>query len=111
MSESDEEVQAAEAASEPKMSSQSLQGIDENVVKAIPITLNVEVGKTKLKLKDLMAVAQGTVLELDRAVGDLMDIKVNNSVIAKGEVVTIGNNKLGIRILEIVSPMDRIRDV
>ena len=85
--------------------------INQNVVKAIPITLNVEVGKTKLKLKDLMAVAQGTVLELDRSVGELMDIKVNDLVIAKGEVVTVDNNKLGIRVLEIVSPMERIRDV
>lgn len=86
-------------------------GIDQNVVKSIPITLNVEVGKTKLKLRDLMAVAQGTVLELDRSVGELMDIKVNDLVIAKGEVVTVDNNKLGIRVLEIVSPMERIRDV
>lgn len=85
--------------------------IDQNVVKSIPITLNVEVGKTKLKLKDLMAVAQGTVLELDRSVGELMDIKVNDLVIAKGEVVTVDNNKLGIRVLEIVSPMERIRDL
>ena len=89
----------------------SLDGINQNVVKSIPITLNVEVGKTKLKLKDLMAVAQGTVLELDRSVGELMDIKVNDLVIAKGEVVTVENNKLGIRVLEIVSPMERIRDV
>ena len=83
--------------------------IDEEVVKSIPITLNVEVGKTKLKLKDLLAVAQGTVLELDRSVGDLLDIKVNDAVIAKGEVVAISQNKLGVRILEIVSPMERAR--
>ena len=89
----------------------SLDAINQNVVKSIPITLNVEVGKAKLKLKELMAVAQGTVLELDRSVGELMDIKVNDLVIAKGEVVTVENNKLGIRVLEIVSPMERIRDV
>jgi len=89
----------------------SSDAINQNIVKSIPITLNVEVGKTKLKLKDLMAVAQGTVLELDRSVGELMDIKVNDLVIAKGEVVTVDNNKLGIRVLEIVSPMERIRDV
>ena len=56
-----------------------------------------------------MAVAQGTVLELDRTEGDLMDIKVNESVIAKGEVVTLPGSKLGIRELEIVSPLERIR--
>ena len=62
-----------------------------------------------LQLKDLLAVAQGTVLELDRSVGDLLDIKVNDAVIAKGEVVAISQNKLGVRILEIVSPMERAR--
>ena len=110
---SEEEGQGAEEEngvdSEP--SEMSSEAINQNVVKSIPITLNVEVGKTKLKLKDLMAVAQGTVLELDRSVGELMDIKVNDLVIAKGEVVTVDNNKLGIRVLEIVSPMERIKDV
>ena len=89
----------------------SSDGINQNVVKSIPITLNVEVGKTSLKLRDLMAGAQGTVLELDRTVGDLMDIKINDMVIAKGEVVTVDQNKLGIRVLEIVSPMERIKDI
>ena len=83
--------------------------IDYSVVLSIPIVLNVEVGKATLKLRELMAVAQGTVLELDRSEGDLMDIKVNDSVIAKGEVVTMAGSKLGIRVLEIVSPLERIR--
>ena len=83
--------------------------IDSSVVLSIPIVLNVEVGKATLKLRELMAVAQGTVLELDRSEGDLMDIKVNDSVIAKGEVVTLAGSKLGIRVLEIVSPLERIR--
>ena len=110
---SEEEVQVAEeeSAVDSNAEEMSSDAINQNVVKSIPITLNVEVGKTKLKLKDLMAVAQGTVLELDRSVGELMDIKVNDLVIAKGEVVTVDNNKLGIRVLEIVSPMERIRDV
>ena len=104
-----QEEQATENNDEAKDSSETYQGIDQNVVKSIPITLNVEVGNTQLKLKDLMAVAQGIVLELNRSVGDLMDIKVNDTVIAKGEVVTTSGSKLGIRILEIVSPMERIR--
>ena len=83
--------------------------IDHSVVLSIPIVLNVEVGKATLKLRELMAVAQGTVLELDRSEGDLMDIKVNDSVIAKGEVVTMAGSKLGIRVLEIVSPLERVR--
>ena len=111
MSEEDPQDMEEEGVEASTPTDVSLDGINQNVVKSIPITLNVEVGKTKLKLKDLMAVAQGTVLELDRSVGELMDIKVNDLVIAKGEVVTVENNKLGIRVLEIVSPMERIRDV
>ena len=109
--ETDQEIgeQVPENNDETNDSSETYQGIDQNVVKSIPITLNVEAGNTQLKLKDLMAVAQGTVLELNRSVGDLMDIKVNDTVIAKGEVVTTSGSKLGIRILEIVSPMERIR--
>jgi len=109
---SEEDTQNVEGeAIEEGAPSVSLDAINQNVVRSIPITLNVEVGKAKLKLKELMSVAQGTVLELDRSVGELMDIKVNDLVIAKGEVVTVENNKLGIRVLEIVSPMERIRDV
>lgn len=111
MSEEEGQVAEEENVVDSNAEEMSSDAINQNVVKSIPITLNVEVGKTKLKLKDLMAVAQGTVLELDRSVGELMDIKVNDLVIAKGEVVTVDNNKLGIRVLEIVSPMERIRDV
>ena len=110
MSEEDIQNVEGEAAAEGAPTV-SLDAINQNVVRSIPITLNVEVGRAKLKLKELMSVAQGTVLELDRSVGELMDIKVNDLVIAKGEVVTVENNKLGIRVLEIVSPMERIRDV
>lgn len=106
--ETETEAEAAGVETEEQQSDAAVV-IDEEVVKSIPITLNVEVGKTKLKLKDLLAVAQGTVLELDRSVGDLLDIKVNDAVIAKGEVVAISQNKLGVRILEIVSPMERAR--
>jgi len=110
MSEMDTETETETADVETgEQQSDAAVVIDEEVVKSIPITLNVEVGKTKLKLKDLLAVAQGTVLELDRSVGDLLDIKVNDAVIAKGEVVAISQNKLGVRILEIVSPMERAR--
>ena len=110
MSESDIETEELVESGESESETPDVAlGIDEEVVKSIPITLNVEVGNTKLKLRDLLSVAQGTVLELDRSVGDLLDIKVNDAVIAKGEVVAISQNKLGVRILEIVSTMERAR--
>ena len=103
--ETETETEAAAGVETEEQQSDAAVVIDEEVVKSIPITLNVEVGKTKLKLKDLLAVAQkGTVLELDRSVGDLLDIKVNDAVIAKGEVVAISQNKLGVRIFRDCQP-------
>ena len=66
--------------------------------------------QAKLKLKDLLRLAQGSVLELDTAAGEMLDLKVNGTVIAKGEVVTVGD-QLGLTVVEIVSPMERIKPV
>ena len=79
-------------------------------IRSIPVTLTVELGSAKLKLKDLLRLAQGSVLELDTAAGEMLDLKVNGTVIAKGEVVTVGD-QLGLTVVEIVSPMERIKPV
>jgi flagellar motor switch protein FliN/FliY len=84
--------------------------INQDVIRAIPITLAVEVGTTTLKLRDLLRLSQGSVLELDRGVGELLDVKINDTVIAKGEVVTVGD-KLGISVVEIVAPLERVKTV
>ena len=60
----------------------------------IPVTISVEVGKKTIKIKDLQEISQGSVVELDKPVGDLLDIKVNGKIIAKGEIVVV-NNKFG----------------
>ena len=70
--------------------------------------MTAELGSTKIKLRDLLRLTQGSVLELDREAGELLDLKVNNTIIAKGEVVNVGES-LGLSIVEIVSPMDRIK--
>ena len=82
--------------------------IDQKIIQSIPVTLTAELGSTKIKLGDLLRLAQGSVLELDREAGEMLDLKVNDTIIAKGEVVNVGDN-LGLSIIEIVSPMDRIR--
>ena len=88
---------------------QAIEGsINQDVIRAIPITLAIEVGTTTLKLKDLLRLSQGSVLELDRGVGELMDVKINDNVIAKGEIVTVGD-KLGISVVEIVAPLERVK--
>ena len=83
---------------------------DQDLIRSIPVTLTVELGSAKLKLKDLLRLAQGSVLELDTAAGEMLDLKVNGTVIAKGEVVTVGD-QLGLTVVEIVSPMERIKPV
>ncbi len=67
----------------------------------IPVRLSVEVGSTGLPLRDLMELAEGSVVELDRQSNELLDILANGTLIAKGEVVTVGT-RFGIRIVEIV---------
>ncbi len=102
MSETEETGQEPEQAPEGN--------INQDVIRAIPITLAVEVGSTTLKLRDLLRLSQGSVLELDRGVGELMDVKINDTVIAKGEIVTVGD-KLGISVVEIVAPLERVKTV
>lgn len=68
----------------------------------IPVRLSVEVGSTALKLSELMDLAEGSVVELDRQAHELLDIMANGTLIAKGEVVTV-NGRFGIRVVEVVA--------
>ena len=104
MSENEENVES------PDVKAEVEANIDQEVIRAIPISMTVEVGSTSLKLRDLLRLSQGSVLELDRSVGELMDVKINNTIIAKGEVVTVGD-KLGISVVEIVAPLERVKPV
>ncbi len=108
MSENVEEpTQAVETDNNDALEAGSL---DQDLIRSIPVTLTVELGSAKLKLKDLLRLAQGSVLELDTAAGELLDLKVNGTTIAKGEVVTVGD-QLGLTVVEIVSPMERVKPV
>ena len=116
MSENEEPVeentegQAEVAHEQPEQpGEQGESAIDQDVIQAIPINLSIEVGSTTLKLRELLKLSQGSLLELDRTAGELMDIKVNNTVIAKGEVVETNDGKYGITVVEIVAPLDRIK--
>jgi len=74
----------------------------------IPVTVSVEVGNTRMNIRDLLQLNQGSVIELDRKAGDPLDIKVNGTLIARGEVVVI-NERFGIRLTDIISPAERVR--
>ena len=80
------------------------------VLENIEVKLTVEVGSTELKIKDLLKLNEGSVVELDRLAGDPLDILVNNTKIAKGEVVMIGE-RFGIRFGEIVDPEKRMESI
>ncbi|WP_367182262.1 flagellar motor switch protein FliN [Acidithiobacillus sp.] len=74
----------------------------------IPVTLSVELGKTKIQIRNLLQLAQGSVVELERLAGEPMDVLVNGYLIAQGEVVLV-NDKFGIRLTDIVSPAERAK--
>lgn len=74
----------------------------------IPVHLTVELGRTKIAIRNLLQLAQGSVVELDGLAGEPMDVLVNGCLIAQGEVVVV-NDKFGIRLTDIISPAERLR--
>lgn len=81
---------------------------DVEMILDIPVQLTVELGRTKLPIKNLLQLAQGSVVELDGMAGEPMDVLVNGCLIAQGEVVVV-NEKFGIRLTDIITPSERIR--
>lgn len=79
-----------------------------DVVLDIPVTLSMELGRTRLSIRELLALNQGNVVRLDRPAGEPLDILVNGCLVARGEVVVV-NDRFGVRIVEIVSPEERIK--
>lgn len=74
----------------------------------IPVSLSVEIGQTKLSIKNLLQLNQGSVVELERLAGEPLDVKVNNTLVAHGEIVVV-NEKYGIRLTDIVSAHERVK--
>ncbi|MFW0698546.1 flagellar motor switch protein FliN [Pantoea sp. R13S299] len=84
----------------------SLQDID--LIMDIPVKLTVELGRTKMTIKELLRLAQGSVVSLDGLAGEPLDILINGYLIAQGEVVVV-NDKYGVRITDIITPSERMR--
>ena len=82
--------------------------LDSELLKNIPVTISIEVGRTSLKIRDLMRLTQGSVVELDRVAGEPLDVLVNGTLIAHGEVVVV-NDKFGIRLTDVISQTERIK--
>ncbi|MEO8992772.1 MAG: flagellar motor switch protein FliN [Nitrosospira sp.] len=81
---------------------------DIDMIMDIPVQLTVQLGRTKIAIKNLLQLAQGSVIELDGLAGEPMDVLVNGYLIAQGEVVVV-NEKFGIRLTDIITPSERIR--
>ena len=79
-----------------------------DVVLDIPVNLSMEIGRTKISIRNLLQLNQGSVVELDRLAGEPMDVMVNGTLIARGEVVVV-NEKFGIRLTDIISPAERVK--
>jgi flagellar motor switch protein FliN len=76
----------------------------------IPMSVAVYVGSTKMAIRDLLQLAQGSVIELDKLAGEPMDVVVNNKLVARGEVVVV-NEKFGIRLTDVVSAVERVQQL
>nr|WP_036187436.1 flagellar motor switch protein FliN [Marinimicrobium agarilyticum] len=110
----------------PKASSQQKQGVDTvsldeltedeepntnpdlDVILDIPVSIAMEVGRTSITIRNLLQLNQGSVIELDRLAGEPLDVLVNGTLIAHGEVVVV-NEKFGIRMTDVISPSERIK--
>ena len=99
-----------EAPVEETKSSERVSVDNLRVLENIDVTLTVEVGQTEIKIRDLLRLNEGSVIELDRLAGDPLDILVNGTIIARGEIVMVGE-RFGIRFSEIVSPEKRMENL
>ena len=80
------------------------------VILDIPLEITIELGRTRMVVNDLLKLAQGSVIELSKPAGETLEVLANQRLVAKGEVVVV-NDKYGIRLTEIVSPMERIESL
>jgi flagellar motor switch protein FliN/FliY len=86
----------------------TLDGPNLDVILDIPVTISMEVGATDINIRNLLQLNQGSVIELDRLAGEPLDVLVNGTLIAHGEVVVV-NEKFGIRLTDVISPSERIK--
>ncbi|MFN5010957.1 MAG: flagellar motor switch protein FliN [Gammaproteobacteria bacterium] len=91
-----------------KGESGSESAVQLDLIQNVAVSVSVEVGRSSLRIRDLLRLGQGSVVELDRVAGEPLDVCVNNTVIARGEVVLV-NERYGIRLTQVVDPEDRVK--
>jgi len=118
--EQQETIEVAPQKSQPKAASAKFQELESEVLSEsdgevsldsildVPVVISMEIGRTHIPIRNLLQLNQGSVVELDRLAGEPMDVLVNGTLIAQGEVVVV-NEKFGIRLTDVISPADRIK--
>jgi len=101
-------AQEAAAAAAEILEPRSKVEVNIEAILDVPVTLSMEVGRTRIPIRNLLQLTQGSVVELERGAGEALDVFVNGTLVAHGEVVVI-NDKFGIRVTDVVSPAERIR--
>ena len=108
---SEAEENSSEENQKPDDLSSSHSGqINSDVLQNIPVTISVEVGRTSLKIRDLMRLTQGSVVELDRIAGEPLDLLVNDTLVAQGEIVLV-NERYGVRLTSVIPAADRVKNL
>ena len=116
----EQDVNESDGKPEPAAASAQFQQLEEDVISPgesdvsldsildVPVIISMEIGRTKIAIRNLLQLNQGSVVELDRLAGEPMDVLVNGTLIAQGEVVVV-NEKFGIRLTDVISPADRVK--
>ncbi len=112
----DDDKQTADQAEPEKASFDSLESsgqpaegdVNLDLIVDIPVTLSMEVGRTAISIRNLLQLNQGSVVELERVSGEPLDVFVNGTLVAHGEVVVV-NEKFGMRLTDVISPSERIK--
>ena len=102
-----EELQAPEA---PAPAADGSRPRNLDLILDIPLKVTVELGRTKMIVNDLLSLGQGSVIELNKLAGEPMEVLVNDKLVARGEAVVV-NEKFGVRLTDIISPMERIQQL
>lgn len=100
--------QADSEKSADKSGAGSKDKVDLDVVMDVPVTLALEIGRAHISIRSLLSYTQGSVIELERLAGEPLDVLVNGTLIAHGEVVVV-NDKFGVRLTDVVSPIERVK--
>jgi len=104
------EVTMSETSTETTAAADSQRQINPEVLQNISVTISIEVGRAMIKIRDLMRLTQGSVVELDRIAGEPLDLLVNNTVVAQGEIVLV-NDRYGVRLTRVAPASERMKNL